>query len=192
MYSVRSVPKRRSGIVCPYCLQQAMSYTQKIQNSLQNSVRCGACSRPIRIKMDVFFGIVIMAFGYGIIKLDNISKYLIVFLILSILSFLINTYFTKLATPTGSTWISPRSQIWLHNDDTTPMDVIEKVLVYFFMLSPEDATYVMMQAHTNERSLVTDLPHTEAQTFVNQIHNWLQQQNFSVHFSIIPLVVVEI
>ena len=60
-------------------------------------------------------------------------------------------------------------EVLLLNDDYTPMDFVVEVLTYFFSLSTERATQVMLQVHTEGQGVCGVFPHDVAETKVAQV-----------------------
>ena len=60
-------------------------------------------------------------------------------------------------------------EVLLLNDDYTPMDFVVEVLTYFFSMSTEKATQVMLQVHTEGQGVCGVFPHDVAETKVAQV-----------------------
>ena len=60
-------------------------------------------------------------------------------------------------------------EVLLINDDYTPMDFVVEVLTYFFSMSSEKATQVMLQVHTEGQGVCGVFPHDVAETKVAQV-----------------------
>ncbi len=60
-------------------------------------------------------------------------------------------------------------EVLLINDDYTPMDFVVEVLTYFFSMSMEKATQVMLQVHTEGEGVCGVFPHDVAETKVAQV-----------------------
>lgn len=46
-----------------------------------------------------------------------------------------------------------RYQIWIHNDDYTPMEFVVGVLEKFFLMSRRTASEIMLEAHTTGKAI---------------------------------------
>ena len=60
-------------------------------------------------------------------------------------------------------------EVLLINDDYTPMDFVIEVLSYFFSMSTEQATQVMLQVHKEGEGLCGVFPMDVAETKVAQV-----------------------
>ena len=60
-------------------------------------------------------------------------------------------------------------QVWLLNDDFTPMDFVVLVLERFFSMTREQATIIMLKVHNEGRGLCGVYPRDIAASKVEQV-----------------------
>ena len=63
----------------------------------------------------------------------------------------------------------PLYQVYLLNDDYTPMDFVVEVLMQFFLMSEQDATQVMLQVHHQGKGVCGIYTRDIAETKVMQV-----------------------
>ena len=85
------------------------------------------------------------------------------------------------APDTGGMW-----EVFVHNDDVTPMDFVVAVLRSVFTLTTSDAMAVMLEAHYTGLSHVMTLPHEEAKYRVGKAHSLARAAGYPLTFSIEP------
>ncbi len=77
-------------------------------------------------------------------------------------------------------------RVIIQNDDVTPMDFVVAILLLVFELTPDEATAVMLEAHSNSRALVTVLPLKEAQERVYTAQSLARDNSYPLSFYIEP------
>ena len=87
----------------------------------------------------------------------------------------------KLTTSEG-----PLYQIFIHNDDVTPMDFVIHILASIFKLDTAHALQVMYTAHHHGAAYVQTLPKPEAQKRVGLAHLSARLNGYPLEFSIKP------
>ena len=82
---------------------------------------------------------------------------------------------TGVATETAKPRLQepPRYKVIMLNDDYTPMEFVVQVLQQFFRHSREKAVQIMMQVHTQGRSVAGIFPAEIAETKVAQVNDCL-------------------
>lgn len=80
---------------------------------------------------------------------------------------------TKTAKPKPPSMFS----VLLLNDDFTPMEFVIEVLERFFNKNREQATQIMLQVHTKGSGICGIYPLDIAETKVNQVMAFAQEQN---------------
>ena len=63
-------------------------------------------------------------------------------------------------------------KVILLNDDYTPMEFVVHILEYFFGMSREKATQVMLHVHTRGKGVCGVYTHEIAETKVNQVNDF--------------------
>jgi ATP-dependent Clp protease adaptor protein ClpS len=66
----------------------------------------------------------------------------------------------------------PLYQVYLLNDDYTPMEFVIEVLERFFCLSHDKATQIMLQVHTTGKGICGAYTRDVAETKVNQVNDY--------------------
>ena len=66
--------------------------------------------------------------------------------------------------PSPGRWV----KVFIHNDDTTPMDFVVHVLVTIFLVPSPNAEHIMYTAHLNGSAYVQTLPQAEARLRINK------------------------
>lgn len=66
-------------------------------------------------------------------------------------------------------------QVWLLNDDFTPMDFVVLVLERFFSMTREQATIIMLKVHNEGRGLCGVYPRDIAASKVEQVAVFARQ-----------------
>ncbi|HEY1015349.1 MAG TPA: ATP-dependent Clp protease adaptor ClpS [Herpetosiphonaceae bacterium] len=74
----------------------------------------------------------------------------------------------------------------LHNDATTPMDVVVLTLNALFGLTPQVAIAMMLDAHRYDLAPIALLPPDEAAALVEQASALMRNSEMALRFSIIP------
>lgn len=69
----------------------------------------------------------------------------------------------------------PMYQVFLLNDDYTPMEFVVSVLQRFFGMGREKATQVMLKVHREGRGVCGVYPHDVAATKVEQVSDFARQ-----------------
>jgi ATP-dependent Clp protease adaptor protein ClpS len=69
----------------------------------------------------------------------------------------------------------PRYKVIMLNDDYTPMEFVVQVLQQFFRHSREKAVQIMMQVHTQGRSVAGVFPAEIAETKVAQVNEYARR-----------------
>ncbi len=69
----------------------------------------------------------------------------------------------------------PLYQVFLLNDDYTPMDFVVEVLISVFFKTPEEATKIMLNVHVSGKGLCGKFPKEIAQIKVNQVMSSARQ-----------------
>lgn len=64
----------------------------------------------------------------------------------------------------------PLYKVVLKNDDYTPMDFVVEVLKYFFAMTEEQATLIMLQIHTQGKGICGVYSRDIAETKVDQVN----------------------
>lgn len=77
-------------------------------------------------------------------------------------------------------------RVIIQNDDVTPMDFVVAVLLLVFERSPDQASAIMLEAHSSGRALVTTLPLKEAQERVYTAQSLARDNSFPLSFYIEP------
>jgi ATP-dependent Clp protease adaptor protein ClpS len=77
-------------------------------------------------------------------------------------------------------------RVIIENDDVTPMEFVVVVLRYFFGLTIEKASEVMLEAHYNGRALVAVMPFQEAQERVYEAHSAAREAGYPLSFYLEP------
>lgn len=87
---------------------------------------------------------------------------------------------------TPETELDPPYDIFIHNDDVTPMDFVVMVLRSIFKLSIIDANGVMLTAHYDGVAYVMTLPLEEAKHRVGKAHGAARVEGYPLTFTIEP------
>ncbi len=66
----------------------------------------------------------------------------------------------------------PLYQVFLVNDDYTPMEFVVEVLERFFFMSRDKATHIMLQVHTTGKGICGIFTRDVAETKVNQVNEY--------------------
>ena len=74
--------------------------------------------------------------------------------------------------------------MFVHNDETTPMDFVVHVLTTIFELPALNATHVMFSAHLNGSAYVCTLPRPEATRRVNRARFAARLRGFPLEFTV--------
>jgi ATP-dependent Clp protease adapter protein ClpS len=74
--------------------------------------------------------------------------------------------------------------VFIHNDETTPMDFVIHILSMVFQLSSSHAAQVMYTAHINGKAFVQALPRTEALRRVGQARFAARLRGYPLEFSV--------
>lgn len=82
--------------------------------------------------------------------------------------------------------LEPNYNVFIHNDDVTPMDFVVLVLQKFFQLNAAEAEQVMLTAHITGMAYVTTLPLAEAQKRVGKAHFAASLEGYPLTFTIEP------
>lgn len=69
----------------------------------------------------------------------------------------------------------PMYQVWLLNDDYTPMDFVVVVLERFFAKSPEEAEVVMLKVHHEGKAICGEYPRDIAETKVARVMRFARE-----------------
>lgn len=77
-------------------------------------------------------------------------------------------------------------RVIIENDDVTPMEFVVVILRYFFGLTIEQASGVMLEAHQNGRALVATMPYQEAQERVYDAHSAAREAGYPLSFYLEP------
>jgi ATP-dependent Clp protease adaptor protein ClpS len=75
-------------------------------------------------------------------------------------------------------------QVFIHNDDITPMDFVEAVLIQIFELPQPKARAVMWQAHYEQVAWVAALPLEDAKYQVATAHAAARAAGYPLRFTI--------
>jgi ATP-dependent Clp protease adaptor protein ClpS len=70
----------------------------------------------------------------------------------------------------------PLYQVYLVNDDYTPMEFVVEVLERFFFMSRDKATTVMLQVHRAGKGICGVFTRDVAETKVNQVNEYARHQ----------------
>lgn len=65
-------------------------------------------------------------------------------------------------------WIEPPWRVWIHNDDVTTFEFVERMLQTIFKLSREIAEHIALVTHIYGIALVCVRPRSEAERLVGQ------------------------
>ena len=69
----------------------------------------------------------------------------------------------------------PMYQVWLLNDDYTPMDFVVEVLENFFVMSREKATQIMLAVHTEGQAVCGIYTRDVAETKAMQVNQYARE-----------------
>ena len=69
----------------------------------------------------------------------------------------------------------PMYQVWLLNDDYTPMDFVITVLEHFFAKSPDEAEVVMLKVHHEGKAICGEYPRDIAETKVVRVTRFARE-----------------
>ncbi len=69
----------------------------------------------------------------------------------------------------------PMYQVWLLNDDYTPMDFVITVLERFFAKSPDEAEVVMLKVHHEGKAICGEYPRDIAETKVVRVTRFARE-----------------
>jgi ATP-dependent Clp protease adaptor protein ClpS len=72
----------------------------------------------------------------------------------------------------------PLYRVFLKNDDYTPMDFVVEVLRYFFSMSEEQATLIMLQVHTQGKGTCGVFTRDIAETKVDQVNGFARRNDY--------------
>lgn len=81
---------------------------------------------------------------------------------------------------------APRYKVFIHNDDSTPMEFVIMVLIGIFNLSTSAASQVMLEAHNTGVAFVTALSFEQAEFRVEQAHSIARGHKFPLKFTYEP------
>lgn len=79
-----------------------------------------------------------------------------------------------------------RYKVDIHNDDTTTMDFVEKVLERIFFKSPAEARALMLAAHSEGRATVGRYTYDLARTKVNKATQMARKEGFPLKLTYTP------
>lgn len=82
--------------------------------------------------------------------------------------------------------IAPRYRVLIHNDDVTPFNFVENVLVEFFKKLPPDAQGIALEAHRSGLALVDVMGLEEAEFRVDRAHGLARANKYPLTFTIEP------
>lgn len=77
-------------------------------------------------------------------------------------------------------------KVVLINDDYTPMEFVVEVLKYFFHMSEEAATSIMLQVHTKGKGICGVFSRDVAETKVNQVNDFARTNQHPLLCSMEP------
>jgi ATP-dependent Clp protease adaptor protein ClpS len=80
----------------------------------------------------------------------------------------------------------PLYQVFIHNDDVTPMDYVIHILMSIFHLSGAHALQIMYTAHHLGSAYVQTLPKPEGQKRIGLAHFSARLNGFPLEFSLKP------
>ena len=69
----------------------------------------------------------------------------------------------------------PMYQVWLLNDDYTPMDFVVTVLERFFAKSTDEAEVVMLKVHHEGKAICSEYPRDVAETKVVRVTRFARE-----------------
>lgn len=75
-------------------------------------------------------------------------------------------------------------QVWMHNDDYTPMEFVVAILESFFHMERGQATQVMYEIHTTGKAMCGEYSRDVAETKVNQITEYARRHEHPLLCSI--------
>ena len=75
----------------------------------------------------------------------------------------------KIATP------PPMYQVWLLNDDYTPMDFVVEVLEHYFAKTQDEAELVMLKVHHEGKAVCGEYPRDIAETKVMRVTRFARE-----------------
>jgi ATP-dependent Clp protease adaptor protein ClpS len=83
------------------------------------------------------------------------------------------------------TFIKPPSQwkVIFHNDDTTPMEFVQQLLIQIFRKSKQDAFNLAYEVHTKEKAIVGIYTKEIANTRVDLTHYYAQSHGYPLKAS---------
>ena len=84
----------------------------------------------------------------------------------------------------AETELEPPVDIFIHNDDVTPMDFVVAVLLHIFKLTTQDAQGVMLTAHYEGEAYVMTWPLEEAKYRVGKAHSTAREWGYPLRFTI--------
>ena len=84
------------------------------------------------------------------------------------------------------TRLEPPWNVFIHNDDVTPMDFVVHVLTGIFELDVQTAVDVMLRAHTSGVAYVCTLPKSEAEKRVGKAHFAAALEGYPLTFTLEP------
>lgn len=80
----------------------------------------------------------------------------------------------------------PLYNVILLNDDYTPMDFVVEILEYFFSMSREQATRVMLQVHTQGKGVCGQFSREIAETKVHQVNSFSRDNQHPLKCTLEP------
>ena len=72
----------------------------------------------------------------------------------------------------------PMYRIVLFNDDFTPMEFVVHVLIKFFNMDQEKATFLMLMVHTQGQAVIGIYPREIAETLSMQLNEYSRESNY--------------
>ncbi len=81
------------------------------------------------------------------------------------------------------TELEPLYRILIHNDSTTPMDFVVRVLTTIFFLGTPNAMDIMLKAHITGTAYVQTVSRSEAEKRVNKAHALANAAGYPLQFS---------
>jgi ATP-dependent Clp protease adaptor protein ClpS len=74
--------------------------------------------------------------------------------------------------------------VFVHNDPITPREFVVQVLTRYFQKNPEQATKIMMTAHTQGMGAVGTYSFEIAETRTSVANSFSREQGWPLHFSV--------